>query len=81
VHAFFELDQRRAHFDVVAAFRQQAKNAPGMRRGDLDHGLFGLDRHQGLIGDDMVAGSDMPVDELGFLQAFAEIGESEARHR
>jgi hypothetical protein len=45
-----------------------------MRRGDVDHRFVGFNRHQRLIGDDMIAGGDVPGDDLSFLQAFAEIG-------
>ena len=53
---------------------------PALRRGDFHHRLFGLDRDQRLIDDDVVALGDVPGDDLRLLQAFAEIGKVERAH-
>ena len=47
---------------------------------EFDHGLFGLDRNQGLIDDDMIALGYVPSDDLGFFQPFAEIRKVERDH-
>ena len=49
-------------------------------RGDLDDRLVGLDRHERLIGDDVVADADVPRDDLGFLEALTDVGQDERAH-
>ena len=80
VGAVLEVDQRRTHLDALAGLGEQARDASGSRRRHLDHRLFGLDRDQRLVGDDMIAFGDVPGDDLRLLQPFAEIGEREAAH-
>ena len=58
----------------------QLGDAPGLRRGDLDHRLLGLDRDQRLVGDDAIADADVPGDDLRLLQTFAEVGQPEGAH-
>ena len=75
-----ELDERRAHLDHVALGTEQPGDAAAARRGHLDHGLVGLHRHQRLVGHHVVALGDVPSDDLGLLQAFAEIRQQELAH-
>jgi hypothetical protein len=56
------------------------RNAAALRRGDLDDGLVGLDRHQRLVDDDVIALVDMPGDDLRFFETFAEIRQHELTH-
>jgi hypothetical protein len=74
MHTVLEFYQRIAHAQARTRLDQQPSDMTGVRRGYVDHRFVGFDRHQRLIGDDMIAGGDVPDDDLGFLQAFAEIG-------
>ena len=78
--ALVEIDERRADLDALARLGEQPRDPARLRRGHLDHRLLGLDRDERLIGDDMVAFRDMPGDDLGLLQPFAEIGQREGAH-
>jgi hypothetical protein len=73
-HTVLEFDQRIAHAQARTRLDQHPSDMTGVRRGDVDHRFVGFNRHQRLIGDDMIAGGDVPGDDLSFLQAFAEIG-------
>ena len=53
---------------------------PLQGRGHLDHGLVGLDRHERLIGNHVIALIDVPSDDLGLLEAFTEIRQDELAH-
>jgi hypothetical protein len=75
-----EFHESAADFDPLTGLGAKAGNLPGLGRGHLDHRLFGLDRDQRLIGDDIIALAYMPGDELSLLEAFAEIGEGEDAH-
>ena len=77
---FGKLDQGRAHLDEIALGAEQARDAAAPRRRDLDHGLVGLDRHQRLIDDDVIALVDVPGDDLRLFEAFAEIRQHELAH-
>src|SRR3546814_19988180 len=46
-------------------------------RGHYDHGLGGFHRHQIVVEADGVAFLDVPLDDGGVGQAFAEVGEQE----
>ena len=76
-----ECYQRRSGLDDVADRRVQPGDEPGIGGRDLDHGLVGLDRDQRLVGDDVIALADMPGDDLGFLEALAQIRQVEDAHR
>ena len=78
--AFLEFDERRTDLDPLAGIDEQARDAARLRRWHFDDRLFGLDRDERLVGDDMIAFGDMPGDDLGFLQSFAEIGQREGAH-
>ena len=77
---FVELDQRRTDLDPLAGLSTEPGDPAGLRRRHFDHRLFGLDRDERLVGHDMVALGDVPGDELGLLQAFAEIGQDKGAH-
>ena len=76
-----EIDQHRADRQNIAGCAVETRNRTGRGRRQLDHGLVGLDRRQGLVGDHVVADGHVPGHQLGLLQAFAEIRELEAGHR
>ena len=76
-----ERDQRRPGLDDVAHGAVQLGDQAGMRCRDLDHGLVGLHRDERLVGHDVVALADVPGDDLGLLQALAEIRQVEDAHR
>ncbi len=75
-----ELDQRRAHLHQIALGAEQPGDAAALRRWHLDDGLVGLDRHQRLVGDHVIALGDVPGDDLGLLEAFPEIRQEELAH-
>ena len=52
----------------------------GVRRGDLDRRLVGLDLHERIVLADRVAFLHGDPDDLTFVHAFAEIGELEFPH-
>src|SRR5204863_6723118 len=58
----------------------QPGDLPVLRRWHLDDRLLGLDRDERLIGHYMIALADMPRDQLGLLQAFAEIRQHKRAH-
>ena len=76
-----ERDQGRPGLDDVAHGTVQLGDEPGMRGRDLDHGLVGLDRDERLVGHDVIALADVPGDDLGLLQALAEIRQVKDAHR
>ncbi len=78
--AIVELGELLADGDDVAGLAVQRRDAARIGRGHFDHGLVGFDRDERLIDDDVVADGDVPVDDLDFVQAFAEIGEVENLH-
>ncbi len=69
-----EFDQRAADFDQLAGGAVQPGDVAADRRGHFDHRFVGLDRNERLVGDDMITFTDMPRDDLGFVQSFTEIG-------
>jgi hypothetical protein len=75
-----ERHERRSDLYQVALGAEQAGDASALGRGDLHHRLVGLDRHQRLVGDDVVALRDVPGDDLGLLEALAEVGQEELAH-
>ena len=75
-----EIDQRRAGLDHLAFLGVQPRDAPAPGRGHFDHRLVGLDRDQRLVGHHVVAGADMPGQQLGLGQALAEVRQVESLH-
>ena len=73
-------DQRRTHPHHLALRREQLLDAAGEGRRNVHHRLVGLHRHHRRVGGNVVAGLDVPLDDLGFLQAFAEVGKIEDFH-
>jgi hypothetical protein len=78
--AFLEFDERRAHFNPFAHVSQQLGDVTGLWRWHFNNCLFGFNRNQRLINDDVIAFGNVPTDDLGFLQAFTEIWEGEHAH-
>src|SRR5699024_3969967 len=63
--------------DGVTGGGVEADDAPGIRAGEFDDGLRGLDLDDHLIDVDLVADGDLPRDQLGLGQTLAEVGEDE----
>ena len=80
VRALLEVEERRADLHVLAGRGKKLRDPARLRRGDFHHRLLGLDRHERLVDDDMIAFRDMPRDELGLLQPLAQIRQAERRH-
>ena len=69
-----EADQLATHAQHAADFAAQRQHAPGDRRRNLDRRLVGHDVGHRLVFCDLVSHRDMPGDEFGFDDAFAQIG-------
>ena len=80
IRPFGKFDVWRANLHQFALSAEQASDAARARRGHLDHGLVGFDRHQGLVGDHMVALGDVPGDDFRLFQAFAQIRQQKLMH-
>jgi hypothetical protein len=78
--AFLEFEQRCAHLHALSRLDQQLGDVARLRRGHFHNRLFGLDRDQWLIDDDVVAFGDVPTDNLGLLQPFTKIRQGERAH-
>jgi hypothetical protein len=65
--ALGELDKRSAHFDQASLATKQTSDAPALWRGDLDHGLVGLNGDERLVNNDMIPFSDVPGDDFSLL--------------
>ena len=75
-----EFNDWRADIHSLIHRGQQMFDVAGARRGNLDHRLFGFDRNQRRVGDHVIAFRDVPGDDFGVLQTFAQIGEVEDGH-
>ncbi len=75
-----EADQRPADAHDLARLGEQLFNSSRLRRRNLHDRLRRFDRDERLIGRDLLARGDMPLDELGLLQSFAEIGKTKDVH-
>ena len=75
-----EFEERRADLHVLAGLGKELRDPARLGRGNFHDRLLGLDRHQRLVDDDMIAFRDMPGDEFGLLQPLAQIGQAERRH-
>src|SRR6185369_3505952 len=67
-------DDRDADLDGLALLGQQPGHRAVPRAGQLDHRLGRLDLHDDLAVLDHVARLDVPGDDVGFGQAFADVG-------
>ncbi|MNF82727.1 hypothetical protein D3C84_650380 [compost metagenome] len=72
--------QRLADMQDVAFGAEGLGHHTVVGRGDIDDGLGGFHRDQQLVGLDRLAGLDVPLDDLGLLQAFAQVGQFEVFH-
>ena len=79
-----EKPQRKTEEAVAAADRNplarravDRSDPAGAWRRHLDHRLVGLHREQRLSGDDVVAGADVPGDDLGIDETLAKVGQVE----
>jgi hypothetical protein len=70
-------DDRRPDVGGLALGHQQSRDRALIRAGQLDDCLRGLDLHDDLIDGDLVTGLDVPSDDVGLGQAFADIREPE----
>ena len=66
-----------AHLDLPAGLCSQLRDRAGERRRHFHGGLIGQHLHEVLAALDGVARLDEPIDEFGFVDAFAEFGELE----
>ena len=73
----FNLDQHRTDGDLVADFAGQLLDHAGDRRFHLDRRLVGHHVGELLVFLDLVADLDVPGDDLGLGNAFANVGELE----
>jgi hypothetical protein len=80
VRARFEFHEGRTNLDPLALPGNKPRDMARLRRGNFDDGLFGLDRDQRLVDDNVIAFGDMPLHDFSFLKPFAEVGEAEQRH-
>jgi hypothetical protein len=76
----FECDQRLSDTRYIALDTVEFHHFASVWRGYVDDGLGGFDRCQRLVDTDRIASLDVPRDDFGFLQAFAEIGKFEDSH-
>jgi hypothetical protein len=65
--AFVEFHQRSANLKPRTRHSEKLGNPSGMGCGDFHHSLLGLNGHERLISDDMIAFGDMPSHDLGLL--------------
>src|SRR5699024_154369 len=72
-----EADDRCADLDGLALVDQQRVDGAGLRAGQLDERLRGLDLNEDLIDGHSVAGGDLPRDDIGFGQALTDVGKRE----
>src|SRR3546814_403143 len=77
VRVELELGKKRAVNDHVAGAAGELEHLARDGRGHVDHGLGGFHRHQVVVEADGVAFLDVPLDDGGIRQAFAEVGEQE----
>ena len=75
-----KVDERVTDLDDVADRAMQLGDPATPRGGDLDDGFVGLDRDERLVGHDAVADRDVPRDDLGLVQTFAQVGQDERSH-
>ena len=77
---FGKFNERCADLDQIALAAEQARDLAAPRGGDLDHCFVGLDRHQRLIDHHAITLIDVPRDDFGLLEAFAQIRQQELAH-
>ena len=64
----------------IAGGTKQVSNHSGLGGGYFDDRLGGLYRNQNLVSFDLITFLNMPFDDLGLGQAFAQIGQFEIFH-
>ena len=78
---FLEANQRRTDGDNISRLRQKLGNSPRRAARDLlDHRLVGFNGNQGLVGNHIVPGIDVPSDNFRLLQTLTQVGKREGRH-
>src|SRR5690606_10027103 len=70
-------DEDLAHLDDLAFGRTVMEHDPSERRRDLDHRLVRFHLDDGLVHPDRAPDRHHPPNDLGFGEAFADIGKSE----
>ena len=72
-----EYGDDRADLDRVAGSGPELQHGTGIRHRDFDHGFLGLDLAEIVRGRHVLADFHEPVDDLAFLQAGTEVGQTE----
>jgi hypothetical protein len=70
-------DDRRPDIGGLALGDKEARDDALVGTRQLDDRLRGLDLHDDLVDDDLVTGLDVPPDDVGLGQAFADVRELE----
>jgi hypothetical protein len=78
--ALSELHKWSTYLDQVPLASEQPSDASILRRGDLDHSLVGLDGDERLVNNDVIPFSDVPGDDLSFLEALSKIRQQKLFH-
>ena len=63
------------HFNDVTGIEVQRDDGARVGTRQLDRGFGGFDVHQRLVQGDGVADLHLPLDDLGFDQSFADVGQ------
>jgi hypothetical protein len=77
---FREFKQGTANLDVFADANEKLRHVTGAWRGYFHHRLFGFNRHQRLIDNDVVAVGHVPSDDLSLTQSLTKIRKPELSH-
>ena len=74
-------DKRLPDGEGLARLRVQLGDDARVRDGDFHHRLGGLHLRDDLVDRHVVADADAPGDDLGVVEALAQVGQQEVRHR
>jgi hypothetical protein len=75
-----ELNQGRTDLQALVRLAEQSLDVSRTRRGNLNYGFLGLDGNQGFIDHNVIAFGDVPCNDLGILETFAQIRKIERTH-
>ena len=74
-------DDRGTHIDRVALTHQELGHSAGVRTGQLNQRLAGLDLEKNVVDLDLITDRDPPGDDVGLNQPFARIQQPESLQR